>query len=154
MAKLKDQRKPKKEEAKKKWKGGRPEMDEQNRCSYLYAFRLNEEDNIKFEKLLKQSGATNKTEFITNCIFQRPFQVVITDKSALDVCIKLSEIHSQIRLVGVNYNQVTKAIRTAFTEKAALSFLYKLEKSTIDLVGHLKKVIEITTQYKEKWLPK
>lgn len=147
MAKLKDRRKPKKEETKKKWKGGRPEIDPQNRCSYLQKFRLNEKENIRFEELLKQSGAGTKTQFITNCIFQRPFQVVVTDKGAMQVCIKLSEINAEIRMIGVNYNQITQSIKHAFTKKAALSYLYKLEKRTSKLILCLKKVIEYSMTF-------
>lgn len=150
MAKLKDLQDSGKDEQVKKWKGGRPKKDEQNRCSYLYAFRLNEKEKILFEQLFEKSGANNKTQFITNCIFQRPFQVIVTDKGAMDVCIKLSDINFEIRKIGINYNQAVKALKYAFTEKKALSYLYKLEKRTIELVSCLSNVIEITEQYKHK----
>lgn len=153
MAKLKDKRKPVSNEG-KRWKGGRPEKDEMARHSYYYNFRLNEQENIEFEKLYGRSGATTKTDFIKGCIFDKIFRVVTTDKSALDICIKLNDANAEVRKIGVNYNQVTKVIRTAFTEKQALAFLYKLEKATIEVSTLLRKIIEISEDYKKRWLPK
>ncbi len=154
MAKLKNQKSTRTDQKVEKWQGGRPRKDEQNSRSYLYAFRLNEKENLLFEQFFEKSGAHTKTQFITNCIFQRPFQVVVTDKGAMEVCIKLSEINFEIRKVGVNYNQVTKAINTTFTEPRVLSSLGKIQSLTLDMILHLKKVIEITEQYKQKWLSK
>lgn len=152
IAKLKDKRKP--ITGTKKWIGGRPTLSESEKRSYCYNFRLNEEENIKFEQLFMKSGASTKTEFITNCIFNKPFHVVTRDASAMDICIKLSETNLQIRSIGNNYNQAVCALKSNFTEKKALSYLYKLEKETIQVVLLLKKIIEITQQYRRQWLPK
>lgn len=94
------------------------------------------------------------TEFITNCILDKPFKVIVTDKSALDICIKLSVTNAEIKKIGVNYNQVVQALKHTFTEKLALSYLYRLEKRTIELVKQLQKVIDLTEEYKRKWLAK
>lgn len=152
MAKLSKESKPRKEGA--KWIGGRKPKDDDKLCTYYYGFRLNENDNEIFLNLMKRSGAKNITEFITKCVFDKPFQVVTIDKSALDICIEISETNSQIRLIGVNYNQITKTLKTTFTEKKALAFLYKLEKHTIELVSYLQKIVAIIDNYEKKWLQK
>lgn len=131
-------------------------MENQNSNSktHRYNFRLNEHEDIQFKKLFEQSGAKTLTEFITNCILNKPFKVVTTDKSAYDICVKLSATNAEIRKIGVNYNQVVKSLKHAFTEKIALSYLFKLEKETAKLVTYLQKIIELTEEYKQKWLPK
>lgn len=135
-------------------KGGRPPKMEGDKGVFHYNFWLSERENIEFIQLMRRSGAKSITEFITNCILDKPFQVVTTDKSALEICIELSEVNTEIRKIGVNYNQVTKAIHTTFTENKALIFLHKLEKYTVELTVCLQKVISIIDKYENKWLPK
>jgi len=66
--------------------------------------------------------------------------------------MRLTTFHSQFRAIGVNYNQVTKAIKTAFTEKKALAFLYKLEKATQELVAINRQIIQLTEEFEQKYL--
>lgn len=135
-------------------KNGRPTSLDATKRTYHYNFWLNEAEEIQFKKLMEQSGAKTLTEFITNCILNKPFKVVTTDKSAYDICVKLSATNAEIRKIGVNYNQVVKSLKHAFTEKIALSYLFKLEKETAKLVTYLQRIIELTEEYKQKWLPK
>ena len=72
----------------------------------------------------------------------------------MDYYMRLTTFHSQFRAIGVNYNQTTKAVKTAFSEKKALAFLYKLEKATLELVAINKQVIELTEEFEDKWLRK
>lgn len=39
----------------------------------------------------------------------------------------------QFRIIGTNYNQIVKILKSNFSEKKALAFLYKLEKETIEM---------------------
>lgn len=135
-------------------KNGRPtSLDVTNR-THRYNFRLSEYEDAKFKKLYEQSGAKTLTEFITNCILDKPFKVETTDKSAHDICIKLIATNAEIKKIGVNYNQVVQALKHAFTEKLALAYLYRLEKRTIELVTHLQKVTNLAEEYKRRWLEK
>ncbi len=135
-------------------KNGRPtSLDITNR-THRYNFRLDEYEDIKFRKLYEQSGAKTMTEFITNYILDKLFKVETTDKSALDICIKLSATNAEIKKIGVNYNQVVQTLKHAFTEKLALAYLYRLEKRTIELVTHLQKITELAEEYKQRWQSK
>lgn len=152
MAKLKDSKKHITE--KKKWKGGRPDLNEAEKRNIFYGFRIDEKENIIFQKLFSQSGANTISKFIINCIFERPFHTIVTDKSAMQICEKLSQICMEIRKIGVNYNQVTKAINKNITDKKAIVFLQKLEKATIEIAVLLRKTSEISEKYTQKWLQK
>ena len=66
--------------------------------------------------------------------------------------MRLTTFHAQFRAIGVNYNQVTKALKATFTEKKALAFLFKLEKATIELVAIFKKVEALTAEFEQKHL--
>jgi hypothetical protein len=139
-------------EKKKQNQGGRPAKADP--CRHHYAFVLNDADNAKFLALFDESGLKNRAHFITSCIFNRQLKVVKVDKAAMDYYMRLTTFHSQFRAIGVNYNQVVKAIKTTFTEKKALAFLYKLEKATMDLVAIYKQVVNLTAEFEEKWLRK
>ena len=95
-----------------------------------------------------------KAHFITASLFDKPVKTVKIDKAGMDFYMRLTTLYSQYRAVGVNYNQVVKALKTNFTEKKALAFLYKLEKATTELAMLNRQVIDLTNECKELWLPK
>lgn len=76
------------------------------------------------------------------------------DKAAVDYYTRLTTFYAQFRAIGVNYNQIVKALNSNFTEKKALSFLYKLEKATEELVVLSREIIELTQEFEQRWLQK
>ena len=136
----------------KKWRGGRRPKQQENLHSYYYGFRLDERQNIEFERLYELSGAKTKSEFILSAIFDRPLKVVRIDKGAMDYYVKLTNLQSQYRAVGVNYNQVVKAINSGLPEKKALAALYKLERYTMELVKTNKEILHLSKEFEQKYL--
>ena len=120
--------------------------------SYYYGFRLDERQNIEFERLYELSGAKTKSEFILSAIFDKPLKVVKIDKAAMDYYVKLTNLQSHYRAIGVNYNQAVKAINTQLSERKALSFLYKLEQQTLELIRTNKEIIRISEEFEQKYL--
>jgi hypothetical protein len=104
--------------------------------------------------MFEQSGVQSKARFIAARVFGDEFRVVKIDRSAMEYVTKLTSFYAQFRSVGVNYNQVVKELHSNFSEKKALALLYKLEKTTIDLVEIGKKILELSEEFKEKWLQK
>lgn len=140
------------EKRKNKHKGGRkPKKDP---CKHRYAISLNDVDNARFLSLFEASGMEVKAHFITACIFEKPVKVVKIDKGTVDYYMRLTSFYSQFRAIGVNYNQVTKAIKNTFTEKKALAFLYQLEKATFELVAINKQIMDLTKEFEKRWLQK
>jgi hypothetical protein len=121
---------------------------------FRYSVSFNEKQHAAFLSLFEQSGMRVKAHFISACIFDKQVTVVKIDKAAMDYYMRLTTFHSQFRAIGVNYNQATKAIKTAFTDKKALAFLYKLEEATLELVAVSKQVIRLTEEFETKWLQK
>ncbi|WP_297096277.1 conjugal transfer protein MobA [uncultured Draconibacterium sp.] len=140
------------ERRKNKHKGGRkPKKDP---CRHRYAISLNDVDNARFLALFEASGMEVKAHFITACIFDKPVKVVKIDKGSMDYYMRLTSFYSQFRAIGVNYNQVTKAIKNNFSEKKALAFLAQLQKATFQLVAINQKILELTKEFEERWLQK
>ena len=121
-----------------------------NPASFRYVFRLNEEENNQFLSLFEQSGMKVKAHFISSLLFNREIKVVKIDKSALDYYTKLTELYTQFRSVGVNYNQIVKILYRNFSEKKAAAYLYKLEKETTQLIAICKQILELSQQMEQK----
>ena len=137
------------ENKKQKQVGRKPKADP---CRHRYSFNLNDSENAQFLSLFDTSGMKEKAHFITACVFNRELKVVKIDKAAMDYYMRLTTFHSQFRAIGNNYNQVTKAIKTVFTDKKALAFLYKLEKATQELVAVNRQIIQLTEEFERKYL--
>ena len=131
-------------------KGGR--RPKENPMKHRYVFRLDDEDNARFLAMFDQSGKQTKAEFITAVLFAREIKVVRIDKAAADYYMRLTTFHSQFRAIGVNYNQLVKALNANFTEKKALAFLYKLEKQTAELAELSRRIIALTAEFETKHL--
>ena len=129
--------------------GRKPKNDPADR---KYSFRLNAEENTRFERLLADSGARDRTLFIKKSIFSGQIKVVRIDKATMDYYIKLTEFHKQFQAIGNNYNQVVRALKNNFGEKRAMSLLYRLEKLSVELMLLCKKITALTQEYERKWL--
>ncbi len=132
-------------------KGRKPKSDP---AVFRYSVSFNATDHARFLALFEQSGMRTKAHFITKRIFSEPFKVVKIDKAAVDYYTRLTNFYAQFRAIGVNYNQIVKALNSNFTEKKALAFLYKLEKATLELVELNRKIIDLTKDFEQRWLQK
>ena len=95
---------------------------------------------------------SEKAKFIKNMLFGTEMKMVKIDKAAMDYYIRLTNFYDQFQAIGNNYNQTVKAVKTNFSEKRALALLYKLEKTTIELIVLNKKIMELTREFEEKHL--
>jgi hypothetical protein len=129
--------------------GRKPKADP---AVFRYTICFNAAEHNEFLTRYECSGLTVKAHFITSCIFNRDLKVVKIDKAAMDYYMRLTTFHSQFRAIGTNYNQVVKALKTTFTEKKALAYLYKLEKATIELVAIHKQIQDLTAEFERKYL--
>ncbi|GHV51844.1 hypothetical protein FACS1894181_14300 [Bacteroidia bacterium] len=133
----------------RKQKGRKPKA---SRAVHRYGIKLNDDENAKFSSLFLQSGMNEKAKFIKSMLFGSVMKTVKIDKAAMDYYVRLTNFYAQFQAIGNNYNQTVKAVKTNFFEKRALALLYKLEKTTVELVALSKKIIELTREFEEKYL--
>lgn len=131
---------------------GRPQED--NPATHCVMVRFNDTENARFLSLFEQSGMHAKALFIKARVFDETFRVVKTDRAALEYVTKLTPFYAQYRALGVNYNQVVKELHSHFSEKKTLALLYKLESITRELVALSEKIVQLSQEFKERWLPK
>lgn len=133
-------------------KGGR--IPKKDPAVYCCMVRFNSADHARFLTLFERSGMRTKAHFIVSRIFNEDFKVIKIDKGAVDYYTRLTTFYAQFRGIGVNYNQLIKALNANFTEKKALAFLYKLENETKELVALNRQIIKLTEEFEQKWLRK
>lgn len=133
-------------------KGGRnPKL---NKALHRYVFRLTDQENARFLSLFEDSGLDTKAKFIVALLFERQIKSVIMDKGAMEYCTRLSQLFSQFRAIGVNYNQIVKILHTTFGDKKAVYYIGKLEKETLKLVDLCKDILVLSKQFESEYLLK
>ena len=122
-----------------------------NRCTHCVMVRFNDLEWDSLTRMMEKADESVKATFIKKIIFGKPFKVLTSDKNLAVYCAKLSEFFAQYRTIGVNYDLVVKELRANFTEKKAMTHLYKLEKATIEMVGVMSQVMSLTEKFDEQW---
>ncbi len=130
-------------------KGGRNPKPDPARNRYSVNFTSQE--HMRFLEMYDRSGMTSKSAFIKAQFFGETFHVVTFDKGQHEYFAKLSDFHAQFRMVGNNYNQTLKELKSHFSERRAMALTYKLEKYMMQLVGIASKMVELTNEYKDRW---
>ena len=130
-------------------KGGRPPVA--NKCSHHVKVSFDDLEWDALTRMMEKADETVRATFIKRLVFGKPFKVLTTDRSLAVYCAKLSEFFAQYRTIGVNYDLVVKELRTNFTEKKAMTLLYKLEKATIEMAKITADVRALSLQFDEQW---
>jgi hypothetical protein len=131
-------------------KGGRPPKADP--CRHRYSIKLNDVDNARFLAMIDETGWNDKAKFIKFVLFNKEIKYVKVDMAAMEYHARLTNFYSQFRAIGVNYNQVVKHLKATFAEKTALALLYKLEKTTMELVAINKQIVDLTREFERNHL--
>ena len=101
---------------------------------YKYSFRLNEVQNIRFNELLCKAGLEhNRSRFIVKRIFEEEFVVIKRDPSKVQFIARLNDFYFRFQRIGVNYNQVVKAINAHLSNVSIPHQIALLEQRTREL---------------------
>ena len=118
----------------KKYAGNHGRKPKPDKMRHRYVFRLDDGDNARFLAL-----------------FGKEIKVIKLDKGTQDFYMRLTTFHSQFRAIGTNYNQCVRALKSNFSEKKALAFLYKLERHTLELVELSKRISALVEEFQSKY---
>ncbi|MCC8173212.1 MAG: MobA protein [Odoribacter sp.] len=125
-----------------------------DKAIHTHIFRLNEKEHTRFMRNFSESGIKTKTRYLKHLMFDKEIKVIKIDKYSYEYYNRLTKLYLQYRAVGVNYNQVVKALKANFSEKKAKALLYKLEKCTRELNQITQNIIHITQEYESRWFAK
>ena len=128
------------------------EQHKERKASYKYSFRLDEQQNIRFCRMLAEAGLEhNRSRFIVKRIFGEEFVVVRRDPSKVQFIARLNDFYFQFQRVAQNYNQVVKAINAHFSNVAIPHQIAALEQRMRELKAFSIKILNLAKQAKE-WL--
>jgi len=132
-------------------KGGRPPKAAQEKASEpVGPYRLTPSEKQQYEKLVKASGLNNQARFFRQAIFSKSLKLYYSDENLKRIYAKLVEIQSDLRRIGVNYNQAVKALNTVHEddinagEQAAL-----LVELTKQISEEFKEIIALFREYEK-----
>ena len=103
------------------------EQHKERKASYKYSFRLDEQQNIRFCRMLAEAGLEhNRSRFIVKRIFAEEFRVVRID-------------------------QIVRAVNTHFSHTAIPRQVLLLERRTRELKALSEQVIALSRELYELW---
>ena len=121
-------------------------------ASYKYSFRLNEEQNIRFNELLCKAGLEhNRSRFIVKRIFGEEFVVVRRDPSKVQFVARLNDLYFQFQKLANNYNQIVKVVNSHFSNVAIPHQIAALEQRTRELKALSVEILNLAKRAAE-WL--
>lgn len=132
--------------------GGRPHKI--NPSVHRYVVRFDAAENAVFLSQFERSGAVNKAAFIKNVLLGKPFKVFVVDENTRIFIDKLSSLNSDYRTLVVEYDTLVKTLRENFTEKKAMTTLFKLEQRTIELVKTNREIVALAKEFDARWSQK
>ena len=120
--------------------------------SHKYSFRLNEEQNIRFNELLRKAGLEhNRSRFIIKRVFGEEFVVIRCDPSRMQFIARLNDFYFQFQRIGNNYNQIVKAVNAHFSNTAIPHQIVLLEQRTRELKALSIEILNLAKRAAE-WL--
>ena len=129
------------------------EQHKERKASYKYSFRLDEQQNIRFCRMLAEAGLEhNRSRFIVKRIFAEEFRVVRIDPTLGRYVTRLNQFYEQIQRVGNNYNPDRYGPSTRiFSHTAIPRQVLLLERRTRELKALSEQVIALSRELYELW---
>ena len=80
--------------------------------SVFIGFRITEEENIKLRSLMSMMGYRNVSLFIRDQVLKSRVQRRNLRRTEANISRQLEQLTAEVKRIGVNYNQVVKALNT------------------------------------------
>ena len=75
-------------------------------------FRITEEDSIKLKALMSRMGYRNRSTFLREQVLNKRVQRRNLRRTEANLSRQVEQLRIEIKRIGVNYNQVVKAVNT------------------------------------------
>lgn len=131
--------------------GRKPKLDP---TVFRCTVNFNAQEHAKLIVMHERSGVESMAAFIKMQFFGKPFKVFVIDENTRKFIDRLSALNSQYRTLGVSYDTLVKTLRENFTEKKAMTALYRLEQYTKELARINRQIVDLANKFDEQWLLK
>lgn len=131
--------------------GRKPKLDP---TVFRCTVNFNAQEHARLIAMHERSGVESMAAFIKMQFFSKPFKVFVIDENTRKFIDRLSSLNSQYRTLGVSYDTLVKTLRENFTEKKAMTALYRLEQYTKELARINRQIVDLANKFDEQWLLK
>lgn len=131
--------------------GRKPKLDP---TVFRCTVNFNAQEHARLIAMHERSGVESMAAFIKMQFFGKPFKVFVIDENTRKFIVRLSSLNSQYRTLGVSYDTLVKTLRENFTEKKAMTALYRLEQYTKELARINRQIVDLANKFDEQWLLK
>ena len=131
--------------------GRKPKLDP---TVFRCTVNFNAQEHARLIAMHERSGVESMAAFIKMQFFGKPFKVFVIDENTRKFIDRLSALNSQYRTLGVSYDTLVKTLRENFTEKKAMTALYRLEQYTKELARINRQIVDLANKFDEQWLLK
>lgn len=131
--------------------GRKPKLDP---TVFRCTVNFNAQEHAKLVAMHERSGVEAMAAFIKMQFFGKTFKVFVVDENTRKFIDRLSTLNSQYRTLGVSYDTLVKTLRENFTEKKAMTTLYRLEQYTKELAQINRQIVDLANKFDEQWLLK
>ena len=131
--------------------GRKPKLDP---TVFRCTVNFNAQEHARLIAMHERSGVESMAAFIKMQFFGKPFKVFVIDENTRKFIDRLSAVNSQYRTLGVSYDTLVKTLRENFTEKKAMTALYRLEQYTKELARINRQIVDLANKFDEQWLLK
>lgn len=131
--------------------GRKPKLDP---TVFRCTVNFNAQEHARLIAMHERSGVESMAAFIKMQFFGKPFKVFVIDENTRKFIDRLSALNSQYRTLGVSYDTLVKTLRDNFTEKKAMTALYRLEQYTKELARINRQIVDLANKFDEQWLLK
>jgi hypothetical protein len=131
--------------------GRKPKLDP---TVFRCTVNFNAQEHAKLIAMHERSGVESMAAFIKMQFFGKPFKVFVIDENTRKFIDRLSALNSQYRTLGVSYDTLVKTLRENFTEKKAMTALYRLEQYTKELARINRQIVDLANEFDKQWLLK
>lgn len=131
--------------------GQKPKLDP---TVFRCTVNFNAQEHARLIAMHERSGVESMAAFIKMQFFGKPFKVFVIDENTRKFIDRLSSLNSQYRTLGVSYDTLVKTLRENFTEKKAMTALYRLEQYTKELARINRQIVDLANKFDEQWLLK
>lgn len=131
--------------------GRKPKLDP---TVFRCTVNFNAQEHAKLIAMHERSGVESMAAFIKMQFFGKPFKVFVIDENTRKFIDRLSALNSQYRTLGVSYDTMVKTLRENFTEKKAMTALYRLEQYTKELARINRQIVDLANEFDKQWLLK
>ncbi len=122
--------------------------------SRILILRLTEDDYKKLEKLTNETTCHTVSEVARKILFKQKITYLYKDVTMNGPMEELASIRKELKAIGININQITKAFHT--TSDPERKYVYSIKAFTRNQLIEEKvdRLLEIVSQLTLKWLQK